>query len=187
MLRLARSPPLGAFPCEGEEKGKRKGRPKSRDTYGSRAAQSTGLALASGGGRAFALRRGSKGTEGRRREGHGRSASSSCVKSGTHMAGWRGESASWEPPRRCRGTGQGSEGTAGIREARGGWWTVSGPGWGARFLVSIPAPGKGRPRRRNEWAMSPRGWLGGAPEDTAVQRRRMPWKRAHVLTSPSAP
>jgi hypothetical protein len=108
MLRLARSPPLGAFPCEREEKGKRKGRPKSRDTYGSRAAQSggpfffprrappttaatttpasqrehartarngarqqaasTGLALASGGGRAFALRRGSKGTEGRRRE-----------------------------------------------------------------------------------------------------------------------
>jgi hypothetical protein len=31
-------------------------------------AASTGLALASGGGRAFALRRGSKGTEGRRRE-----------------------------------------------------------------------------------------------------------------------
>ena len=30
---------LGAFPCEREEKGKRKARPKSRDTYGSKAEQ----------------------------------------------------------------------------------------------------------------------------------------------------
>lgn len=33
---------LGPFPCERDEKGKRKARAKSRDTYGSRAAQSGG-------------------------------------------------------------------------------------------------------------------------------------------------
>lgn len=148
---------------------------------GSRQQQHAGLALASGGGRAEEPSQGEGQGRGRREE---RSASSSSsVKSGTHMAGWRGESASWEPPRRCRGTGQGSEGTAGIREARGGWWT----GIGAR----IPVPEKGWPsmvhRHRVLWLARWRWRTRGEPArgysySTAVQRRRVPWKRAHVLT-----
>ena len=85
---------LGPLPCEREEKGKRKARPKSRDTYGSRAAQSggpffsstprttnqrchhhpgkerraaagsTGLALASGGGSGRAFAGGARGRRG---------------------------------------------------------------------------------------------------------------------------
>lgn len=191
---------LGPFPCERDEKGKRKARAKSRDTYGSRAAQSggpfffflsftprttnhrchhhhppasrerdqrtttrphgnerraaagssssssTGLALASGAGGAFA-----GGGDGGPGTGDlPRPLLSKAART------WRGGGVAWrerpswqpQPPRRCHGTGKGSEGTAGIREARGGPWVMMD--WWSGLGSEDTRTREGRPSRRGE-------------------------------------
>jgi hypothetical protein len=117
-----------------------------RAAAGSSSSSSTGLALASGAGGAFA-----GGGDGGPGTGDlPRPLLSKAART------WRGGGVAWrerpswqpQPPRRCHGTGKGSEGTAGIREARGGPWVMMD--WWSGLGSEDTRTREGRPSRRGE-------------------------------------